>query len=449
MMRKSVVLAIILVIAITALSVVPALAQDGAKVFAVLFYSPTCPHCHEVITYTVPELEAEFGDSMEILYIDVTTPTGQQMIFDACNVVGIPADVCGGVPMMVIGDDVLIGSADIPAKAAKLIRAGLKKGGLPIPAIPGLQEAYDEYQRTLAVQGDGNDVADPDANASADQGAGSAEDSAVTASEDEVKSISDMTVAERIARDPAGNAIAIVVLAALIACVGIVMISGLNSEGSPAMQSTAWVAALVSSLAGFVMGLTLVAAPGTGLTSLLSMLVTISMMVAALTLIGAKQKGRRGARTYHYPNWLLLVVVIGGMMVAGYLAYVEASESAAVCGMVGDCNTVQQSEFARLFGVLPIGLFGLIGYALILAAWLVTQINDGQLGTWAQVGLLGFALFGVLFSIYLTFLEPFVIGATCAWCITSAIVMVLILWLVAADGWQALHQLRGMQKQEA
>jgi len=33
------------------------------------------------------------------------------------------------------------------------------------------------------------------------------------------------------------------------------------------------------------------------------------------------------------------------------------------------------------------------------------------------------AWFGVLFTIYLTFLEPFVIGATCMWCITSAILM--------------------------
>ena len=38
------------------------------------------------------------------------------------------------------------------------------------------------------------------------------------------------------------------------------------------------------------------------------------------------------------------------------------------------------------------------------------------------------AWFGVLFSIYLTFLEPFVIGASCAWCLSSAIVMTLILW---------------------
>jgi uncharacterized membrane protein len=212
------------------------------------------------------------------------------------------------------------------------------------------------------------------------------------------------------------------------------------------MRQTAWIAALITALAGFVMGLTLVAEPGSPVTGLLSMLVTVSMMVTALGLIGARQKGRRGTHTIHYPNWLLLVVVIGGMIVAGYLSYVEVTGSDAVCGTVGDCNTVQQSSYARLFGILPIGLFGLIGYGLILAAWLVTQINDGQLGTLARAVLLGFALFGVFFSIYLTFLEPFVIGATCAWCVTSAIVMALILWLVAADGWQALNQLTGTQE---
>jgi uncharacterized membrane protein len=31
------------------------------------------------------------------------------------------------------------------------------------------------------------------------------------------------------------------------------------------------------------------------------------------------------------------------------------------------------------------------------------------------------------FSIYLTFLEPFVIGASCAWCLTSAVATTLIL----------------------
>jgi uncharacterized membrane protein len=46
------------------------------------------------------------------------------------------------------------------------------------------------------------------------------------------------------------------------------------------------------------------------------------------------------------------------------------------------------------------------------------------------------ALLGTLFSIYLTFLEPFVIGATCIWCITSAIVITLLLWTTTGPALQ-------------
>jgi uncharacterized membrane protein len=37
----------------------------------------------------------------------------------------------------------------------------------------------------------------------------------------------------------------------------------------------------------------------------------------------------------------------------------------------------------------------------------------------------------VIFSIYLTYLEPFVIGAVCAWCLTSSVVMTLLMLLSA------------------
>jgi uncharacterized membrane protein len=118
-----------------------------------------------------------------------------------------------------------------------------------------------------------------------------------------------------------------------------------------------------------------------------------------------------------------------GLGVSAYMAYVETTQTTAVCGPVGDCNTVQQSEYASLFGVLPIGILGLVGYGLLLLSWAGIRWGQGsvrRLATWALPGL---ALAGTLFSIYLTFLEPFVIGATCAWCLTSAAVMTLILLL--------------------
>ena len=50
---------------------------------------------------------------------------------------------------------------------------------------------------------------------------------------------------------------------------------------------------------------------------------------------------------------------------------------------------------------------------------------------------------GWRFSVYLTFLEPFVIGATCMWCLGSAVVVTLLLWLTARPGVAAWRRVRG------
>lgn len=133
---------------------------------------------------------------------------------------------------------------------------------------------------------------------------------------------------------------------------------------------------------------------------------------------------------------------LAGLAAAVYLAYVEVGQQSAVCGLVGDCNTVQQSPYAMLFGVLPVGVLGIGGYVAILAAWALGRVKDARTRDAAQAGLLVMALFGAAFSTYLTFLEPFVIGATCAWCLTSALVMLLLLWLIAPSGWAAVQRLR-------
>jgi uncharacterized membrane protein len=116
---------------------------------------------------------------------------------------------------------------------------------------------------------------------------------------------------------------------------------------------------------------------------------------------------------------------------------------AAVCGPVGDCNAVQSSPYARLFGVLPIGVLGVIGYVAILIAWLWGRLRSDRLAEAAPVIVFGLTVFGVLFSVYLTFLEPFVIGAVCAWCLTSAIVMTLLMLITLPPARQTLAKLQG------
>jgi uncharacterized membrane protein len=123
------------------------------------------------------------------------------------------------------------------------------------------------------------------------------------------------------------------------------------------------------------------------------------------------------------------LLCLAGLGVASYLSWVEIGGRDAVCGPVGDCNTVQQSEYAILFGVVPIGVLGVVGFTATLGAWLFGRLVDGRAREMAGLALLALTGFGTLFSIYLTFLEPFVIGATCAWCLTSATIMTLLYWL--------------------
>jgi uncharacterized membrane protein len=147
-------------------------------------------------------------------------------------------------------------------------------------------------------------------------------------------------------------------------------------------------------------------------------------MLVSLALRGYPPR----VRAREWPDWVVPLLVLVGAGVAAYLSFIEVTQAEAVCGPVGDCNTVNQSEYAFLFGVLPVGLLGLVGYGLILLLWMVRRASPPASRRWATLGLWAGALVGTLFSAYLTFLEPFVIGATCAWCLTSAMIMTLLLW---------------------
>jgi uncharacterized membrane protein len=141
-----------------------------------------------------------------------------------------------------------------------------------------------------------------------------------------------------------------------------------------------------------------------------------------------------------FPGWIIPPLAMIGLAIAVYLSYVEVSETRAVCGPVGNCNAVQSSPYAKLFGILPIAVMGMGGYIAILAVWLFQQFGPEPFKRRARLVLWGLGIFSVLLSSYLTFLEPFVIGATCALCLASAVVLVMILWVSILPARQALRK---------
>jgi uncharacterized membrane protein len=143
-----------------------------------------------------------------------------------------------------------------------------------------------------------------------------------------------------------------------------------------------------------------------------------------------------------FPGWIIPPLAVIGLAVAVYLSHVEVSETSAFCGPVGDCNAVQNSPYAKLFGILPIAVMGMGGYIAILAVWFFQQFGPATLKRPARLALWGLSIFSVLFSSYLTFLEPFVIGATCTFCLASAVVLTIILWASILPAAKALRRIK-------
>lgn len=345
-------------------------------VHAVLFFSRTCPHCHKVMTEDLPPLVEQHGEQLSILAIDTVTEQGRDLFLAATLHYQIPPEQ-QGVPLLIVGNTVLMGSLEIPQRLPGIIEEGLAADGIGWPEFPGLgavlqAEGLLETENLPPV---GENPKPPFAAPTAvanpplvveEESPELATDSGITVDlEEAVTAGENMTLAQRFAQDRAGNTLAVIVLIGLVLVVWRVGVALRRSEKNPRL----------------------------------------------------------------WPNWLVPVLVLVGTGVALYLSYVEITQTEAVCGPVGNCNTVQQSPYATLFGLVPIGVLGVLGYGLIGTAWLVRQYGPVAWKRLSTMALWLLALFGTLFSLYLTFLEPFVIGASCAWCLSSAVIMAFLLWI--------------------
>lgn len=372
-------------------------------VCGILFWSPRCPHCHHFIDNQWPELHARYGEQFNLIFLNVDEPAANAIFRAMYADPSIP--LTGGVPAMVIGTTVLTGSVEIPRRAPGLIEQGLAAGGVALPAVAGLEGLC----ATTVVPGAA--------------GAGSAATPATA------------SLFERLAADPVANGLAVIILGLLVVSFAVIVIAAIKQQrGDKALAErlsgrAGLLAALVFAVLGvFTVGTLILEQSGEPLVQALAWAALVGMVALVFGAIAMRSSAKQPAP----PMWLIPVAAVIGLVVAGYLAFVEVSETEAYCGVIGNCNLVQQSDYAFLFGVLPVGVAGIIGYGLILLLWFSRRAGIGR----AREGLLLLALFGVAFSIYLTFLEPFVIGATCMWCLTSAILMALLLWLIVIEDWK-------------
>jgi uncharacterized membrane protein len=114
-----------------------------------------------------------------------------------------------------------------------------------------------------------------------------------------------------------------------------------------------------------------------------------------------------------------------GFFVSAYLYLYKIGRIGTLACGTGGCETVQQSPWSRFAGV-EVALIGMLGYVALLAVSMAGLQPGLAERRWPATLLLALAGGGVAFTVYLTYLELFVIHAICRWCVGSAAIIVAI-----------------------
>jgi uncharacterized membrane protein len=139
---------------------------------------------------------------------------------------------------------------------------------------------------------------------------------------------------------------------------------------------------------------------------------------------------------------LVALVALAGVFVALYLTLYKLGYIGTIACAVGSCETVQTSKWATFLG-LPVGAWG-VGYYLVVLTLALMGLS-GRFVESARLSETLVALTGVglLFSLWLTYLELFVIHAICQWCVISAIlatILFVLSWLDLRDIKTLIHE---------
>ena len=126
------------------------------------------------------------------------------------------------------------------------------------------------------------------------------------------------------------------------------------------------------------------------------------------------------------------LTALAGVFISAYLwLYKLGKIGTLTCG-TGGCETVQLSPYSRFLG-LEVAAIGAVGYALLLALSLASLNARPALAARLITALVVLSGMALLFTLYLKYLELFVIHAICRWCVASAVLILVFFVLVVLE----------------
>lgn len=119
-----------------------------------------------------------------------------------------------------------------------------------------------------------------------------------------------------------------------------------------------------------------------------------------------------------------LALAIGGIITSGYLVWqhYHRQQQPLVCPLNHDCSIVTESKWSHIFYVRN-EVLGLLFYVGMVLAGIILSFNAAFLPVlWIRLG----TGFGVLFSLFLVYIQAKIIKDYCFYCLISALLTVLL-----------------------
>ena len=129
---------------------------------------------------------------------------------------------------------------------------------------------------------------------------------------------------------------------------------------------------------------------------------------------------------------IVAALALAGIFISIYLTLFKLGVIGELTCSIGSCETVNTSRWSVFFG-LPVAVWGLFFYLDVFGVALVGTMPRLENEPLISIVLAAEAAIGVIFSAWLTYLELAVIHAICIWCVTSAVIVLIIFLVSVAD----------------
>jgi len=139
-----------------------------------------------------------------------------------------------------------------------------------------------------------------------------------------------------------------------------------------------------------------------------------------------------------WKKWSIISFSFAGFWLSCYLLWARLTNHQVFCGNSISCDLVLKSAYSAIAGV-PVTFLGLLAYLILLIITLlrghVVKYHDANI----RLATYGISLTGFLYSGYLTYIQIFVLGAMCVWCLISMVLITIIFIMTIHDITEALR----------